>query len=120
MNSYKYILEALKNQCSEDVDVYLRRGWYNMITCRMEPYTDFMLIELMRAALEYTEYYTFELECIITDILNRIDCHINIHTKDILGESIYSLCKKKNLQKIENLIYKKNNIVALGDIKVGI
>ena len=120
MNSYKYILDALKNQCSEDVEVYLQRGWYNMITCRMEPYTDFMLIELMRAALEYTDYYTFELECIITDILNISDCHINIHTKDIVGESIYSLCKKKNLQKIENLIYKKNNIVALGDIKVTI
>ena len=120
MNSYKYILDALKNQYSEDVEVYLQRGWYNMITCRIEPYTDFMLIELMRAALEYTDYYTFELECIITDILNRIDCHINIHTKDIVGESIYSLCKKKNLRKIENLIYKKNTMFSLGDINVGI
>ena len=120
MNSYKYILEALKNQCSEDVEVYLRRGWYNMITCRMDPYTDFMLIELMRAALEYTEYYTFELECIITDILNRIDTPINIHTEDVLGESIYSLCKKINLQKNQKLIHKKNTLFSLVDINVGI
>ena len=120
MNSYKNILNALKKQYSEDVEVYLQRGWYNMVTYRMEPYTDFMLIELIRVALEYTENYTFELECIITDILNRIDTPIHIHTKDILGESIYSLCKKKNLQKIENLIHKKNNMFSLGDINVGI
>ena len=120
MNSYKNILNALKKQYSEDVEVYLQRGWYNMVTYRMEPYTDFMLIELIRVALEYTENYTFELECIITDILNRIDTPIHIHTKDILGESIYSLCKKKKLQKIENLIYKKNSMFSLGDINVGI
>ena len=120
MSLYMDIRESLIKQYSEDLEVHLQRGWYNMVTETTDNYTDTVLVDFIMISVEHTQGETYDLLCMIDLIINYTSGNIDMFKKDVTGTSIYAICHNKGLHKIIEKIQVHNNHIHIDDISIGI